>query len=54
MNETPMRLEYFIKDKDLVELVKNIFITADQLWTDTQAYEISKLIEDYMAKKQQI
>jgi hypothetical protein len=41
MNETPMRPEYQIEDKELLNLVKEIFIVVDQAWTDTQAHDVS-------------
>ncbi len=47
-NPTPLREPYFIKDDKMVKLIKEIFITVDQSWSDTSAYELSKLIQKYI------
>ncbi|WP_161597149.1 hypothetical protein [Dyadobacter flavalbus] len=49
-NPTPMREPYIIEDKKMVNLVREIFITVDQGWTDVQAYEVSKLINVYISE----
>lgn len=54
MNETPMRPEYLIKDREMVELVKKIFYTVDQDWIDTQAFEVSKLIESFKKDQERV
>ncbi len=46
-NETPMRPEYIIKDAKLLELVKQLFITIDQGWIDSTAFDIAEMITNY-------
>jgi len=51
INDTPMRQEFLIRDKDMVELVKNIFSKVDQSWWDVPAFEVANLIESFIEKK---
>lgn len=50
-NDTPMRQEFLIKDKDMVDLVKNIFSKVDQAWWDVPAFDVANLIESFIEKK---
>lgn len=49
--ETPMRPQYQIKDPEMVELVKNIFTAVDQAWWDGPAFDVAKLIQDFVDSK---
>jgi hypothetical protein len=50
--ETPMREQFKIDDPQLVQLIKKILDTADQYWDDVYAFEIAKLITDYVQSKE--
>lgn len=44
------RPEYKIKDKRLEKLVDDIFYRADTPYQDVDAFEVSKIIEEYINK----
>ena len=45
MNKTPMRPQYKITDKEMVDLIYEIFIAVDQPWHDVAAYDVYKLLK---------
>lgn len=52
LNETPMRPKYKIHDKEILKLVKEIFVVVDQAWVDTQAHGVAELINNFMNREE--
>jgi hypothetical protein len=51
-NPNPMREPFVIKNDKMVSLIQEIFIVVDQAWSDTEAYEIALMIEEYIKENE--
>ena len=52
MDNRPQRTKHSIKDPEILDLVKNIFIIIDQPWDDVAAYDLAERIDAFLEKKQ--